>query len=252
VPAAAGLTSLDAVNLTYNADHYGVTAGNFTTSSDFVASYKLTASAWFKIPDFTNRRSIFTIRTNLAPLLFAVNTNGTIRLLAGNSSGYFCNTTTPIGSAISLNVWNHVVWSIDATDTNKRYVYINGVQIFPTWSTNTTFTWLSSSSSYSAGICFNPDGGTTGGEAGVDLSQIWIDNSYTDLSTNLSKFYNNGPVDMGSNGTGSGLAQPLLYHYGDTDTATPFQTNRGRTASNKATYTFTVTGSPSDVTGPEF
>lgn len=251
-PPGGGGTTLDAVELTYSTDDYTTTA--FATSSDFVASNKITASAWIRVPDFTNRKCIFNIRTNQAPLLFVVNTDGSTRLLAGNgSAGYFLDARTAAGTIASTNTWYHIAISVDTSDTAKRWQYINGVAVgSPIWTTyNTNTTWLvANASGYLASIGRNPDGGLVGGEAGMDVAQVWIDNSYIDLSTNISKFYNGGAVDMGASGTSSGLPQPLIYHYGNTTSSPTFQTNRGRTGANSVSYTFTVNGTPSDTVGP--
>ena len=88
------------------------------------------------------------------------------------------------------------------------------------------------------------------GDNGGHLTQLWIDDSAVDLSTNLDKFYNNGPVEMGPFGTASGLSQPLIFHTGDT---TDFFHKGGDTS--QFNYTINKTGSGSDVSannGPQF
>lgn len=138
------------------------------------------------------------------------------------------------------NAWHHFVFSVDTVgETNK--LYIDGADSTESASTTTA----------------NPDmtqvlklglGATASSSApigtGSGVAQVGMWDVYYDLSTDISKFYDNGPVDMGTDGTASGLAAPFLYHYGNTDT---FDTNNGRTTGESLSYpTLTSVSSPTD------
>ena len=68
-----------------------------------------------------------------------------------------------------------------------------------------------------------------------------MDNTFVDISqpSNREKFYDNGPVDMGSDGTSTGLDQPLIFHTGDTST---FATRGGDVTSFPYTVSTNGTG----------
>jgi hypothetical protein len=85
----------------------------------------------------------------------------------------------------------------------------------------------------------------------IEISQFFIDNVFYDLSdsTIRAKFYDGGSIDMGTDGTASGLAQPLIFHQGNTST---FATKGGDTT----TFPYSVTqyGSGADISsanGPQ-
>jgi hypothetical protein len=140
----------------------------------------------------------------------------------------------------STGNWVHICAAYDTNGGTTPQVYVNGVAatmpsiasgfaVFP-WTTIDL--WINGYS----------DGSNT---QNIEVAQLWIDNSYVDLSTNLQKFYdtaNNQAVDMGSDGTGSGLAQPMIYHNGN---ASSFGTNSG-----SLSYSLSVSGSITSTTGP--
>ena len=77
------------------------------------------------------------------------------------------------------------------------------------------------------------------------VTQLYLDNSFNDISdaSTRAKFYNNGAVDMGTDGTGSGLDQPLVFHTGDTSS---FFTNAG------TGYAYTLTKVNKSSAGVDF
>jgi len=85
------------------------------------------------------------------------------------------------------------------------------------------------------------------------ITQLWMDDTEIDLSTNISKFYSSGAVDMGTDGTASGLSQPLIFHTGG---YSDFFTKGGDTSSFNYTVTKdTTNGDAIDVSaddGPQF
>ena len=93
---------------------------------------------------------------------------------------------------------------------------------------------------------FGSYGSTNSGDEGMAIAQFWYDDTFTDIGANIDKFYdstNSGAVDMGTDGTASGLSAPAIYHYGNTST---FYTNNGRTSGNNIAYTLTANGTVTD------
>jgi hypothetical protein len=80
--------------------------------------------------------------------------------------------------------------NITQTISNNRYMYINSdIGLVPTSAT------------------YRDTNATT-----IAWSQVFIDFSKDyNIASNLSKFYNSGWVDMGTDGTGSGLTKPDVF-----------------------------------------
>ena len=158
-------------------------------------------------------------------------------------------------TALVTNGWNQVVFwhkGDNATASNSK-CWVNGVAqtvFFGGTMTNTSlaYNW----------------GHTTGqvwiGRHTTDMiggaqpffkgrySQIYIHNGQTS-APDINKFWNSTsglPHDLGTNGTATGLAQPLIYHYGNTST---FPTNNGTGFSS---YTLTQSGGVVGAAGPTY
>jgi len=85
----------------------------------------------------------------------------------------------------------------------------------------------------------------------IEFAQLFVDNVYYDLSDSATraKFYDGGSINMGTDGTASGLAKPLIFHQGNTST---FATAGGDTT----TFPYSVTqyGTGADISsanGPQ-
>lgn len=117
------------------------------------------------------------------------------------------------------NNWHHVVGTLRSnTTTYIRQVYLDGVQLVnSSESGKTAFTaatinrywWCGSGpdntplSAYTS----NPD---AGGHK-LDIANLAVWHSHIDLPTNITKFWDNGGgVDLGTDGTASGLTQAQL------------------------------------------
>lgn len=114
--------------------------------------------------------------------------------------------------------WHHVVGTLRSdTTTYIRQVYLDGVQLVNSSASGQTahvaqninrYWWCGSGpdntplSSY--GIA--PD---AGGHK-MDIANLAVWHSHIDLPTNITKFYNGGGIDLGTDGTASGLIQPQL------------------------------------------
>ena len=138
------------------------------------------------------------------------------------------------GAFPTANTWYHLVISGQANST--FVVYINGVQ--------------KTSLQYGGGISNNnfqlqiltavrigvADSAGYAAGKGDQIAQVWFDNTNVGITANLTKFYNNGYVEMGSEGTSSGLTRPLIYHTGNTTSSPAFHTSGGRTSASSGNY----------------
>ena len=127
--------------------------------------------------------------------------------------------------------WHHVMISGDGS-TSTFKLYVDGTEL--TAGSQSATTYNAAALNYSQDW-WNGDHydrfyllaeSTGAGQCGLEVAQLYVDNAHNDLSsaTVRQKFYDGGAVDMGSDGTSSGLAQPLMFHAGD---STTFTTNGG-------------------------
>jgi len=128
--------------------------------------------------------------------------------------------------------WVHFAYSYDFGFSNSARAYVNGQRL--SMSGSSAFASLAdyTNRSYTFNMNVRDDDD-------YDVAQVWIDNSYINLDEEIEKFYKDGPVDLGTDGTATGLPQPLIYHYGN---SSDFLENKGRLS-----YTLGVTGSIGDV-----
>lgn len=235
--------SLDAVEF-----GSGVYYENTSMPDAAAANKQVTISVWMNIANTSPRSVAFGFRHTGGRLIagpWAYN-SGTAQTNATNrwyvqTSSHTLDRTSSENDLYEINEWHHFVYSVDFTVDDRNIAYVDGQQV-----TLTGFT----ASGITSNINWNDlrefwvhGYNNTNNLNTIRVAQIWIDDSYIDLSTNISKFYDNGPVDMGTDGTGSGLAQPLIYHYGDTST---FPTNNGSLSYSLSS----VGGTPTDTTGP--
>lgn len=133
----------------------------------------------------------------------------------------------------TANQWYHI--AISATAGSTPVVYVNGVAKTVTGGAlnANNFRFDVVTAVYVGGTNFSSNDGY-----GDSITQVYLDNAAIDLSTNISKFYNNGYVNLGPNGTYTGLTQPLMFHDGNTTTGwnNSFPTRGGRTTGVYMTY----------------
>ena len=234
--APEGGVTLDAISFENNEYLYNSNIPNAT------ANKQLTVSLWTKVYNKTPRTVSFGVRgtSRLSAGVFQYQSGlPTFRVYCQTYNETIDRTSSEVG-LYTPGTWNHFVWSIDFSVDNRIQGYINGNPV--------TFTGFTASS-YNSNIpwdsmeVFEINGYDTGTNLNkIDVAQVWVSNVWTDLSTNVSKFYDDGPVNMGSDGTASGLSQPLIYHYGNLSS---FTTNGGTLS-----YSLTTVGSPDSITGP--
>jgi hypothetical protein len=238
--------NLDAISLT-SSDYMYMTSALSTGEAD---TTQATWSCWVKLSSTSPRSVPFGMRNSS-------NSGGSVRLFAtffynntvdATARFYHQTITNTIDrtssetNLYSTGNWVHICAAYDTNGGTTPQVYVNGVAAtMPSIPSGlTAFPW----NNIDLWINGFSDGTNT---QNIEVAQLWIDNSYIDLSTNLQKFYdtaNNQAVDMGSDGTGSGLAQPMIYHNGN---ASSFGTNSG-----SLSYSLSVSGSITSTTGPAF
>jgi len=122
-------------------------------------------------------------------------------------SGFFRD-TSPTNS-VNLDEWNHIFISYNSSGPAGNF-YLNGDAIGP-------FTALTSNTiPYSTGHRDTNIGGSNFySDFGASISEVWIDNSYIDFSSqaNREKFVSsdNLPVFLGDDGSEPTGSQPLIY-----------------------------------------
>ena len=123
------------------------------------------------------------------------------------------------GGTINTGEWIHLMACIDSANpsSNPPYFYVNGVDAGDYQNSKPTAAWT-----------WNTDPGYAtdtlgfGGRSGNSLrpdaryADWWFDHTYIDLTvlSNRQKFYNSGPVDLGSDGTTPTGTTPMNYFSG--------------------------------------
>lgn len=235
IVSASGV-SLTGVSFTSSADN--LDSGQFDGSSVGVDNPTHTTSYWFKAKATSPRIRSFNVTTGgrLASAGFVYQDTSAKYRHYQQTTGHTYDLTSAESGLYNPDEWHHVVIAADFSTANSVQCYLDGVEL--TMVNNTAFTTLQSWAQ-TIQVTMN----VSDSSSLYDIAQVWVDNSYIDLSQNIDKFYLNGPVDMGADGTASGLSQPLIYHNGDLNT---FVQNGGR-----YNYTMSIAGYPKTVPGPD-
>lgn len=180
--------------------------------------------------------------------LIYVSSNLTGIVLGGKNEGYQVafnsNNLTIIGkssattrlqvsvaSALTLSQWNHVVMSVDMSDTGKRHLYINDADASPTWSTYSNNVIDFTQSNHFVGAW--DVSGSFSDYITAGLGEIYhAPGQYIDISStpNRRKFITSDlkPVNLGSDGSNPTGTAPILYNsVRQGDVVGDFKTNRG-------------------------
>ena len=242
--AAAASVTLNSVAFDNN-EYYA----DLSISNSLSDSGGYTWSGWVKPNNSASRASAFCLeaggRRLIGPYFFQSG-NASIRFYVQTINSTNDKTSSET-SLYAQGDWVHVVMSID-TVNNTMDGYVNGVQItFPSISSSTAIGWSGMNRLVINGQTA-PTTWSSPGNTELEIAQIWATNSVIDLSSNISKFYDNGAVDMGSDGTGSGLSQPLFYFNGNTTSSPTFATNGG--TQQNIGFATGGTNTPSDGTTP--
>lgn len=174
-------------------------------------------------------------------MLFGLSTGGGTTFSTGNLSGNFRTTYCD-------NNWHHLyVQARFGTSTANSKIYLDGVDK----TTNTlgsTHSLGGHSWDSSQVVTFGGRDGSEAKESQADITQVYFEpgDSQNNLS-NVSRFYNSGYVDMGTDGDDSGLTTPDVFLYVNSTPAVVQGGNAsgtlGLTSSN--TMTVNASGGPS-------
>ena len=239
--------NLDAISLSSSDYMYMASSTNTGESDNTTATW----SCWVKLSTTSPRSVPFGMyntgsvgSARLFSTFFYNNTvDATARMYHQTTTGTIDRTSSET-NLYSTGDWVHIVAAYDTSVSGATpQVYVNGTAAtMPAIGANgqSPFPW----GNIDLWINGYNDGSNTNN---IEVAQLWVDNTYYDLSTDLFKFYdtaNNQAVDMGTDGTASGLAQPLIYHNGN---ATSFGTNGG-----SLSYSLSVNGTVTTSTGPAY
>jgi hypothetical protein len=213
------------------------------TFSSNVASRIQVCSYWFKLAssptgDETVLIAVYDSDGN-APILCEL-TGGNVRHYVHTGNDFTDFQTTP-GTAFAAGTWYHIISRSDTSANGTFQTWINGVKV-------NTYTWPATQSSNPFNVgstSTNSNGYGLGGHPTVAarlwngcIAQVYWYAGAIDIDANITKFYNNGYVDMGTAGTTSGLPTPHIYHYGSTQAT--FDDVRGSLGGSNVTVTGTL------------
>lgn len=200
----------NAVN--FDGSTYLLRGDDLTGVSD---SKTITGSFWLKIDSTANRAILQTLNNN-----FILRTiSGIVTLTIDNPAG-----TRVVGVYLATDLvpdeWNHIMFSIDTSDTASMRRYVNGVEFTGSIFAPNPFiddVFDLTSGEYAVGS--NP---TAISVLEGDIADFWIDfDTFIDLSVqaNREKFLNTSgnPVFLGNNGNIPTGSAPDIFLSGDTD-----------------------------------
>lgn len=148
-----------------------------------------------------------------------VNVNGFAKNLTTAKTESWAITVSNFNTTYLDGNWHQLVVSVKINATTyQSQVYLDGVQLRNSSTTGKTAATASNSSRYyyfGAGANNSPGGNYENDPDAahkLKIGMVFYDNVFTDLTTNITKFWDNGGgIDLGTDGTASGLTQPDLY-----------------------------------------
>lgn len=186
-----------------------------------------TVSVWVRAAsggDGTNR-SVFGADDGSQEFRVQLDSNNRFIVNADNSAGTeVFDARTSNGSLHSAFGWRHCICSFDLA-TGAKHIYLDDVSDYNqfTFTDDETVDWTLTSWAVGA-----DDSGSPGALMNGDVADLWVDNSYIDLSVaaNRRKFIdgNGKPVDLGSDGSSPTGVAPLVFLSGETAS---WHTNKG-------------------------
>jgi hypothetical protein len=213
-----------------------------TTFSSNVRARIQVASAWFKLAssptgDETILSASYSSDGN-APILFEL-TGGNLRLYVHTGNNFTDYQYTRPGGFVA-GTWYHVVAKSNTSGSGRSQIWIDGVRV------DDQSHFGTSTNPFGVGnLDTNSGGYAIGSYASVSarlfngcIAQVYWYGGDIDIDANISKFYNNGFVDMGTAGTTSGLPTPHIYHVGSTQAT--FDDVRGSLGGSSVTVTGTL------------
>lgn len=220
-------TPIQFVGLDATLDNFLNRGGDLTGITD---GKKGTVSFWFRSVAATGNQFILTNGGNSKEGVTIYQSTTAINISLRDASNFILWLSSGPGS-FEIGTLIHVFASWDL-GANKADIYINGVNKTGTpaiTNSNIDYTavnWKVGDRTNAANFQFKGD-----------LGQLWFDTKYVDPSTDLNKFYNNGSVELGSDGSTPTGTSPKIFLNNSFST---WQNNLG-TGGN-----FSVVGSPDD------
>lgn len=243
---AAGPTNLDAIDVGQDESPAAYYSDTSITKNGLSASRYMTVSFWFwtETRDAFNRAWYIDVSSGLDILFNIAGTDQMqfLMLQSGNVRNRIRTTTT---TALQDQAWHHCLIVFDNEASGSCKMYIDGVEEGTDIVANAAYDFEYNNI---VGIGVGQDINSLVNAWDGKLAQLWIDNSYQDSITSFYDTTNDKAKDLGTDGTATGLGQPLIYHYGNTST---FPTNNGRTSGGYLSgYSLSMVGTVTDATGP--
>lgn len=229
---------------------------NATESDIDAASAGALGRAALIAADTSNQQEHFRIMLiNDATASFGVDQG--IRLETANSVGGTWHSTYGI-TGLFDGQWHHVAWYHNHRNNANSTLHVDGVSKTP----NSEIT-ATNSNTIETGRYWHVGGPQNGEDLGSgwnrwgsrfdyggQMAQLYFTNTNPDWASNISKVYNSGPVDLGTDGTASGLSQPPIFLYRDSTTGNvtnggSFSTTLNVIEKDGTTFTTSATGGPS-------
>ena len=204
---------------------------NNVTDTEF-----LTVSLWIK--DGSDNTRFFEFGTGSAAVDILLDTNSTVTNGAVRFTERNLGALQRMSSSVNITDgdWHHVLILWNSSNADDCKFYIDGVEDTSRVVNNRTAGQTIDISSATKIAFGYPADETSTGWSG-EMAQFWLDNRYV---PDIDAFYdttNNKAVLLGSDGTATGLAQPLIFHDGD---LTGFVTLKGDTS--QMNYTLATEG----------
>lgn len=225
--AAAGRPYFQSASIVGSGNHAGLLLDGTTSTAyqTFVRNY--TIAFWFNCSssqlDTGTQGRIIDWQGGTSPnfdqnqfTVFITGTGITIFWIQ-NTYGTASYTVSPTSwSTNYLNSqWHHVMISLSLSSSSTKQCYIDGVSQTVSGTDNPTQTPAFGRYASMFYDTNNNTTYTTVDQYGGKLHYLYLDNAALDLSvsSNRTKFYNSGYVDLGTSGTSSGLTQPDIFIY---------------------------------------
>ena len=170
-----------------------------------------TFSAW--IYETSGNSKIYHIDNGSGSTRFQIAFDGTgasskLEITGTNASGTTVLNIDSLAGNLALNTWQHILVSIDLTNSSNRHIYINGVSQTVTWNTYSNDNIDFTSASY---LCVGAalySGGSYSAVKGR-LSNVFLDYTYRDLSvTNNRRLF---ITEDGKPADGQAGLNPIMY-----------------------------------------
>jgi hypothetical protein len=230
--------SVEDVGSSYNQTRVTFDGSNdyitYTPDTSFANAAGLTLSVWIDVSGADSDN--LTIINHAARIVISRNTSGKLSWIVVNTSATALWTGTTDATHAEAEGLIHFALAFDGS-AGTGQVYVNGVSVAHT----DTVAPAAGTVHWNRAVASGLFGSSTGSaKFNGEVGDLWLDNSYLDLSANIGKFISSGvPVDLGANGeTPTGLS-PLIFMGG---TMAAADWNDGTNLGSVQSVTFTMTG----------